>query len=108
VLIGFTLSNFRSFLEETNFAFVASGDHTHETTHCMRTGMKSIPRLSKTAIIFGPNGSGSSPRKRENIAKGYLRGRYGAIPDIKRDLYTLTLKAKKPDALIRGQPKFVH
>jgi AAA15 family ATPase/GTPase len=28
----------------------------------------------------------SSPRKHEQIAKGYMRGRYGAIPTIQRDL----------------------
>ena len=60
MLIGFTLRNFRSFLDEQCFAFAASPDRTHESTHCMRTGMKSVPRLSKSAIIFGPNGSGKT------------------------------------------------
>jgi len=60
MLIGFTLRNFRSFLAEQCFAFAASPDRTHESTHCMRTGMKSVPRLSKSAIIFGPNGSGKT------------------------------------------------
>ena len=60
MLIGFTLRNFRSFLDEQSFAFAASPDRAHESTHCVRTGMKSIPRLSKSAIIFGPNGSGKT------------------------------------------------
>jgi hypothetical protein len=60
MLIGFTLRNFRSFLNKQSFAFAASPDRAHETTHCMRTGMKSVPRLSKSAIIFGPNGSGKT------------------------------------------------
>jgi hypothetical protein len=30
----------------------------------------------------------SSPRKHEQIAKGYLRGRYGAVPAIQPDIYT--------------------
>jgi uncharacterized protein len=60
MLIGFSLRNFRSFLDEQSFAFAASPDRTHESTHCVRTGMKSIPRLSKSAIIFGPNGSGKT------------------------------------------------
>ncbi len=60
MLIGFALSNFRSFLGEQSFSFAASPDRAHETTHCMRTGMKSVPRLSKSAIIFGPNGSGKT------------------------------------------------
>jgi uncharacterized protein len=60
MLIGFTLKNFRSFLNEQSFAFAASADRTHESTHCIRTGMRAVPRLSKAAIIFGPNGSGKS------------------------------------------------
>jgi len=60
MLIGFSLRNFRSFLKEHSFVFAASPDRTHESTHCVRTGMKSVPRLSKSAIIFGPNGSGKS------------------------------------------------
>ncbi len=60
MLIGFTLKNFRSFLSQQSFGFAASPDRAHESTHCMRTGMKSVPRLSKSAIIFGPNGSGKT------------------------------------------------
>jgi hypothetical protein len=60
MLIGFKLKNFRSFLSEQSFSFASSSDRTHETTHCMRTGMKSVPRVSKAAIVFGPNSSGKT------------------------------------------------
>jgi len=60
MLIGFRLQNFRSFLHEQTFTYGTSADRTHESTHCVRTGMKSVPRLSKAAIIFGPNGSGKT------------------------------------------------
>ncbi len=60
MLIGFSLQNFRSFLREQYFSYSASSDRTHESTHCVRTGMKAIPKLSKSAIIFGPNGSGKT------------------------------------------------
>jgi hypothetical protein len=60
MLIGFRLNNFRSFLHEQYFGYGTSSDRAHETTHCVRTGMKSVPRLSKSAVIFGPNGSGKS------------------------------------------------
>jgi hypothetical protein len=60
MLIGFRLQNFRSFLNEQIFTYCTSADRTHEATHCVRTGMKSVPRLSKAAIIFGPNGSGKT------------------------------------------------
>src|SRR5437016_5546724 len=60
MLIGFRLANFRSFLNEQTFSFATSSDRAHESTHCVKTGMKAIPRLSKSAIIFGPNGSGKT------------------------------------------------
>jgi uncharacterized protein len=60
MLIAFKLQNFRSFLGEQRFSFSTSSDRTHESTHCMRTGMKAIPRVSKAAIVFGPNASGKT------------------------------------------------
>jgi hypothetical protein len=60
MLIGFKMRNFRSFLDEHAFTYCTSADRAHESTHCVRTGMKSVPRLSKAAIIFGPNGSGKT------------------------------------------------
>jgi len=57
MLIGFKVRNFRSFADEQSFSFSTSSDSTHAATHCISTGMKSIRRLSKAAIIFGPNGS---------------------------------------------------
>jgi len=60
MLIGFKLRNFRSFRSEQTFTFASSSDRTHESTHCIRTGMKAIPRVSKAAIVFGPNSSGKT------------------------------------------------
>src|SRR5438552_15531965 len=60
MLIGFKLANFRSYLNEQSFSFATSSDRAHESTHCLRTGMKAVPRLSKSAISFGPNGSGKT------------------------------------------------
>jgi len=60
MLVGFKLRNFRSFLSEQSFTFASSPDRTHEATHCIRTGMKAIPRVSKAAIVFGPNASGKT------------------------------------------------
>jgi len=46
--------------DEQVFTFSASSDKLHAATHCMRTTLKSVPRVSKTAVLFGPNGSGKS------------------------------------------------
>jgi uncharacterized protein len=60
MLIGFKVRNFRSFADEQEFTFATSSDSMHASTHCLPTGMRSIPRLSKAAIVFGPNGSGKT------------------------------------------------
>jgi hypothetical protein len=60
MLIGFKFQNFRSFLTEQAFGFVTSSDRMHEATHLMSTGMKAVPRVSKSAIAFGPNASGKT------------------------------------------------
>jgi len=60
VLVGFSVGNFRSFRDPQYFGFVASFDDAHERTHCMSTNVKAIPRLTRTAAIFGANASGKS------------------------------------------------
>jgi uncharacterized protein len=60
MLIGLKFKNFRSFLSEQSFGFFTSSDRMHEATHLISTGMKAVPRLSKAAIVFGPNASGKS------------------------------------------------
>ncbi len=60
MLIGFKLKNFRSFLGEQIFSFATSSDRTYESTHCVRTGMKTVPRLAKSAALFGANASGKT------------------------------------------------
>jgi hypothetical protein len=60
MLIGFRFQNFRSFLAEQSFSFSTSSDRTHESTHLIKTGMKAVPRISKAAIVFGPNASGKT------------------------------------------------
>jgi hypothetical protein len=60
MLIGFKVRNFRSFAEEQSFSFSTSSDSSLADTHCLSTGIKSVPRVSKASVLFGPNGSGKS------------------------------------------------
>jgi AAA15 family ATPase/GTPase len=60
MLITFNLDNFRSFKDPQLFSYSTSSDHTHEATHLIRTGMKAVPRVSKAAVVFGPNASGKT------------------------------------------------
>ncbi len=60
MLVGFSVGNFRSFRDPQYCGFVASFDDAHEATHCLATGVKALPRLTRTAALFGANGSGKS------------------------------------------------
>ena len=60
MLVEFKVRNFRSLRDEQTLSFVASNDRAHETTHCLDTGLKSLPRLTRAAVIYGANASGKS------------------------------------------------
>ena len=60
MLVGFSIKNFRSIAAVQSINFVASGDPSHEMTHCVATKFAAVPRLTRTAAFFGPNGSGKS------------------------------------------------
>jgi uncharacterized protein len=60
MLIAFKVGNFRSYAEEQELSYVAWADRTHESTHIHRTGVKSMPRLVRAAVLFGPNAGGKS------------------------------------------------
>ena len=60
MIIGFSVSNYRSFSTEQSLSFLASSDNSHEATHTVPTGFGALPRLNRSAGVFGPNGSGKS------------------------------------------------
>jgi hypothetical protein len=60
MLIAFKVKNFLSFHREQSLSFKSSPDRSHLATHCVRTGLKAVPRLSKVGVLFGPNGAGKS------------------------------------------------
>jgi uncharacterized protein len=60
MIVEFKVRNFRSLRDEQTLSFVASNDHAHEATHCLETGLKNVPRLTRSAVIYGANASGKS------------------------------------------------
>ncbi len=60
MLIGFSVTNFRSFLAQQSIYFISSSDDSHRQTHCFSTGFRAVPALNRTAVIFGPNASGKT------------------------------------------------
>ena len=60
MLIEFRVANFRSLREEQLLSMVAAKDDSHAETHLSPTGIPSLPRLTRSAVIYGPNAGGKS------------------------------------------------
>jgi uncharacterized protein len=61
MLLEFRVSNFRSIRDELVFSMVASsGDKTFAATHLASTGIKGLPSVVRSAVIYGANASGKS------------------------------------------------
>src|SRR3990167_10068922 len=60
MLIEFRVTNFRSIRETQVFSMVASKDGAHVESSCIETGIPAIPRVLRSAILYGPNASGKS------------------------------------------------
>jgi uncharacterized protein len=60
MLVEFRVRNFRSFRDEQAISFVANSDRSHGRTNCIDTDQKSVPRLTRSSVIYGANASGKS------------------------------------------------
>ncbi len=60
MLIDFRAQNFRSLRDAAILSFVASHDRSLRDTHCLATGIKSVPWVTRGAAIYGANASGKS------------------------------------------------
>jgi AAA15 family ATPase/GTPase len=60
MFLEFRVRNFRSFREEAVFSMAASPDMQFADTHTLTTGLDKLPRVVRTAGIFGANASGKS------------------------------------------------
>jgi len=60
MLIEFSTRNFRSLRDEQRLSAVSSPDRSHLGTHTVETGIRSVPRLNRSSVIYGANASGKS------------------------------------------------
>ncbi len=60
MLIDFTVTNYQSFRDPTNFSMECTSDKSLRETNTIATGHKRHPYLNKTAVIYGANASGKS------------------------------------------------
>ncbi|OGW29251.1 MAG: hypothetical protein A2X59_07650 [Nitrospirae bacterium GWC2_42_7] len=61
MLIEFSVTNFRSFKEKQTLTLAASKYfREHDEINCFDPGIKGLPKLLRSAVIYGPNASGKS------------------------------------------------
>lgn len=60
MLVEFKVRNFRSLRDEQTLSFVASNDDALTETHCLETGVKALPRLTRANVVYGANAGGKS------------------------------------------------
>jgi energy-coupling factor transporter ATP-binding protein EcfA2 len=73
VLLEFRVRNFRSFGEESVLSMVASGDSALEETNTAPTNIESLPRVVRSAVVYGANASGKSNLLRAmNLMRGVV------------------------------------
>ncbi|MCB1423026.1 MAG: ATP-binding protein [Nitratireductor sp.] len=78
MLIEFRVKNFRSFKEEAVLNLAASSDKTNEDKSIIATGNRSVPRVLKSAGVYGANASGKSNLIRAmQLLKGIVRDSAG-------------------------------
>lgn len=56
----FKVRNFRSLRDEQTLSFVAGADRPLTRSHCVETGLRAVPHLLRSGIIYGANASGKS------------------------------------------------
>lgn len=60
MLVEFSVQNFRSIRDRQTLSLVASKDKKFLETHTIETHVSAVPRVLRTAGIYGANGSGKS------------------------------------------------
>lgn len=67
MLIEFSLSNYLSFCERQTLSMVATSSYKELPDNRFPTGVGQLPRLLRSAVIYGPNASGKS-----NLIRGAM------------------------------------
>ncbi|MFN3714148.1 MAG: AAA family ATPase [Alcanivoracaceae bacterium] len=101
MLVEFRVKNFRSLRDEQVLSLVASKDKTLEGTHTLSTGLKSVPSLLHSAVVYGANAGGKS-----NLIKAlqYMRGVVMESATVIQPGQTFAVQPFRLDKLSASQP----
>ena len=60
MLLEFRVKNYRSIRDEQKLSLIASADKEMVDSHLMPTGLKTLGKVVRSAVVYGPNASGKS------------------------------------------------
>lgn len=101
MLLEFRVRNYRSVREEQALSLVASGDRELADTHLAQTGLKSLPRVVRSAVVYGPNASGKSTLL---LALNYMRAVIAESATVIQPGQTYNVQPFKLDEAFASQP----
>jgi uncharacterized protein len=102
MLLEFRVSNFRSIRDEQVFSMVAaSGDKTFADTHLAPTGLKNLPSVVRSAVVYGANASGKSTLL---LALQYMRTVVAESATVIQPNQTYNVQPFKLDAAKLAEP----
>lgn len=101
MLLEFRVRNYRSIREEQALSLVASGDRELADTHLAQTGLKSLPCVVRSAVVYGPNASGKSTLLH---ALNYMRAVIAESATVIQPGQTYNVQPFKLDEAFASQP----
>lgn len=101
MFVEFRVKNFRSLRDEQVLSLVASKDKSLEDTHTLNTGLNAVPRLLRSAVVYGANAGGKS-----NLIKAlqYMRGVVLESATVIQPGQTYAVQAFRLDGVSAAQP----
>ena len=60
MLLEFRVKNYRSIRDEQTLSMIASSDKEFADSHLMSTGLKTLDKVVRSSVVYGPNASGKS------------------------------------------------
>lgn len=60
MFLEFRVKNYRSIKDEQKLSLIASSDKEMVDSHLMSTGLKTLDKVVRSAVVYGPNASGKS------------------------------------------------
>src|SRR5215211_343984 len=105
MLLEFRVRNYRSIRDEQALNLVASSsDKELADSHLAPTGLKSLPRAVRSAVVYGPNASGKSTLL---FALNYMRAVVAESAAIVQPGQTYNVQPfKLDDTSVKGPTEF--